>query len=246
MWRCTFCGTENSNNSNFCMKCGGSKKCIEPKPKRDKTKYFLLAIIGVLSVALALAIFVIFRSASTSEAAPTPAPTKNTTYIQGALQTPASIATPAPKHEYMWTEWSSWSSDPVVSSSTREVETRANKTVIGYNMVHYGTQQAKDPHYRMFRDYSIGGEYSFYGARESYGEKHLTKYVTAREFYYATPYSGNGSWVSITYNGENYQGYQMSSSTAYNFGDDNKVWFIESEDYYTTTEYRYRDYIMVS
>lgn len=38
----------------------------------------------------------------------------------------------------------------------------------------------------------------------------------------------------------------MSSSTAYNFGDDNKVWFIESEDYYTTTEYRYRDYIMVS
>lgn len=246
MWRCTFCGTENSNNSNFCMKCGGSKKCIEPKPKRDKTKYFLLAIIGVLSVALALAIFVIFRSASTSEAALTPAPTKNTTYIQGALQTPEPTATPEPKHEYMWTEWSSWSSNPVTSSSTREVETRTNQTVTGYNMVHYGTQQAKDPHYRMFRDYSIGGEYSFYGARESYGEKHLTKYVTAREFYYATPYSGNGSWVSITYNGENYQGYQMSSSTAYNFGDDNKVWFIESEDYRITTEYRYRDYIMVS
>lgn len=240
MWRCNSCGTENKSDSSFCKNCGS------PKPKRDKTKYFLFAIIGILSVALVLSAFAIIRLASSSKAAPTPAPTKNTTYIQGALQTPASIATPAPKHEYMWTEWSSWSSDPVVSSSTREVETRANKTVIGYNMVHYGTQQAKDPHYRMFRDYSIGGEYSFYGARESYGEKHLTKYVTAREFYYATPYSGNGSWVSITYNGENYQGYQMSSSTAYNFGDDNKVWFIESEDYYTTTEYRYRDYIMVS
>lgn len=113
-------------------------------------------------------------------------------------------------------------------------------------MVHYGTQQAKDPHYRMFRDYSIGGDYSFYGARKSYGEKHLTRYVSAEEFYYATSYPGNGSWVSITYNGENYQGYQMSSSTAYNFGDDNKVWFIESEDYRITTEYRYRDYIMVS
>ena len=240
MWRCNSCGTENKSDSSFCKNCGS------PKPKRDKTKYFLLAIIGILSVALVLSTFAIIRLVSSSKAAPPPAPTKNTTYIQSALQTPASIATPAPKHEYMWTEWSSWSSDPVVSSSTREVETRANKTVIGYNMVHYGTQQAKDPHYRMFRDYSIGGEYSFYGARESYGEKHLTKYVTAREFYYATPYSGNGSWVSITYNGENYQGYQMSSSTAYNFGDDNKVWFIESEDYRITTEYRYRDYIMVS
>ena len=161
MWRCNSCGTENKSDSSFCKNCGS------PKPKRDKTKYFLLAIIGILSVALALAIFVIFRSVLPSKAAPTPAPTKNTTYIQSALHTPEPTATPEPKHEYMWTEWSSWSSDPVVSSSTREVETRANKTVIGYNMVHYGTQQAKDPHYRMFRDYSIGGDYSFYGARNS-------------------------------------------------------------------------------
>lgn len=246
MWRCNSCGTENSNNYPYCVKCGNSRDYSKSKPKRDKTKYFLFAIIGILLVALVLSAFAIIRLASSSKAVPTPAPTKNTTYIQGTLQTPASTATPEPKHEYMWTEWSSWSSNPVTSSSTREVETRTNQTVTGYNMVHYGTQQAKDPHYRMFRDYSIGGDYSFYGARESYGEKHLTKYVTAREFYYATPYSGNGSWVSITYNGENYQGYQMSSSTAYNFGDDNKVWFIESEDYYTTTEYRYRDYIMVS
>ena len=234
MWRCNSCGTENKSDSSFCKNCGS------PKPKRDKTKYFLLAIIGILSVALVFSTFAIIRLVSSSKAAPPPAPTKNTTYIQSALHTPE------PKHEYMWTEWSSWSSNPVTSSSTREVETRTNQTVTGYNMVHYGTQQAKDPHYRMFRDYSIGGDYSFYGARKSYGEKHLTRYVSAEKFYYATPYSGNGSWVSITYNGENYQGYQMSSSTAYNFGDDNKVWFIESEDYRITTEYRYRDYIMVS
>lgn len=240
MWRCNSCGTENKSDSSFCMNCGS------PKPKRDKTKYFLLAIIGILSVALVLSTFAIIRLVSSSKAAPPPAPTKNTTYIQSALHTPEPTATPEPKHEYMWTEWSSWSSNPVTSSSTREVETRTNQTVTGYNMVHYGTQQAKDPHYRMFRDYSIGGDYSFYGARKSYGEKHLTRYVSAEKFYYATPYSGNGSWVSITYNGENYQGYQMSSSTAYNFGDDNKVWFIESEDYRITTEYRYRDYIMVS
>ena len=246
MWRCNSCGTENSNNYPYCVKCGNSRDYSKSRPKRDKTKYFLLAIIGILSVALVFSTFVIIRSASSSNAALTPAPTKNTTYIQSALHTPEPTATPEPKHEYMWTEWSSWSSNPVTSSSTREVETRTNQTVTGYNMVHYGTQQAKDPHYRMFRDYSIGGDYSFYGARKSYGEKRLTRYVSAEEFYYATSYAGNGSWVSITYNGENYQGYQMSSSTAYNFGDDNKVWFIESEDYRITTEYRYRDYIMVS
>ena len=147
MWRCNSCGTENKSDSSFCKNCGS------PKPKRDKTKYFLLAIIGILSVALVFSTFAIIRLVSSSKVAPPPAPTKNTTYIQSALHTPEPTA---------------------------------------------------------------------------------------------TPYSGNGSWVSITYNGENYQGYQMSSSTAYNFGDDNKVWFIESEDYYTTTEYRYRDYIMVS
>lgn len=226
MWRCDLCGTENGNNYTFCMKCGNIRDYRKPKTKTkgDNTEKFLFAI-GVLSIAIAIA-FAVSR-----------------------IVKPASLSNAAPEHEYMlteWSDWSDWSSNPVTSSSTREVETRTNKTVAGYNMVHYGTQQAKDPYYRMFRDYSIGGEYNLYGARESYGEKHLTRYVSAEQFYHATQYAGNGSWVSITYNGENYQGYQMSSYTAYNFGDDNKVWFIESEDYNTTTEYRYRDCVSVN
>ena len=35
-----------------------------------------------------------------------------------------------------------------------------------------------------------------------------------------------------------YAGYQRGTTTAYNFGDDKYVWFVESAVY--TTEYRYR------
>ena len=71
MWRCNSCGTENKSDSSFCKNCGS------PKPKRDKTKYFLLAIIGILSVALVFSTFAIIRLVSSSKAAPPPAPTKN-------------------------------------------------------------------------------------------------------------------------------------------------------------------------
>ena len=47
--------------------------------------------------------------------------------------------------------------------------------------------------------------------------------------------------VEISYGGEIYRGYQMGTSTAYNFGDDKYVWFIESEDTQAVTEYRYRE-----
>lgn len=57
----------------------------------------------------------------------------------------------------------------------------ADYGVIGYNMVLYVTQTDADPHYRIFRSFSINGNFSCYGARRSYGEKHLTKYVTASQ-----------------------------------------------------------------
>ncbi len=61
--------------------------------------------------------------------------------------------------------------------------------IIGYNMVHYGTQTTTSPHYRMFRNYSINKLYSYYGARESYGEKHYTWYVDANMLSRAKPMS---------------------------------------------------------
>ena len=127
--------------------------------------------------------------------------------------------------------WSSWSTTPIYASSTRQVETR--QVVAGYNMVHYGTQTASSPHYRMFRDYSIKGYFDYFGARYSYDEKHLTRYVSASAMAYAKTYAP-GTLIT-----GNYCGYQKGTSTAYNFGDDKYVWFIAGTVY--TTEYRYRN-----
>ena len=97
--------------------------------------------------------------------------------------------------------------------------------IIGYNMVHYGTQMAVSPNYRMFRNYSINGEYGNYGARESYGEKHFTRYVNADMLADAKTYE-LGSLIK-----GDYAGYQEGTETAYSFGDDKYVWFIESPVY---------------
>ncbi len=103
----------------------------------------------------------------------------------------------------------------------------------GYNMVHYGTQMDESPHYRMFRSYSIQGCFGDYGARDSYGEKQFTKFVTPEELATATEYA-EGTFINTSY-----AGYQMGRGTAYNFGDDKYVWFIGST--VQTKEYRYRD-----
>ena len=92
-------------------------------------------------------------------------------------------------------------------------------------MVHYGTQMASSPHYRMFRNYSINRAYSYYGARESYGEKHFTRYVDAYMLSYAKTYEP-GTLIK-----GDYPGYQKGTDTEYSFGDDKYVWFIESPVY---------------
>lgn len=140
------------------------------------------------------------------------------------------IVYPDAKPSPAYGSWSMWSRNPVFPSPNREVETRT--VIVGYNMVHYGTQEAASPHYRMFRNYSIKGSFQYYGARDSYGEKHFTKYVSAAAFFPATTYEP-GTFIK----GE-YAGYQCGTSTAYYFGDDKYVWFVESVEY--ATEYRYR------
>lgn len=100
-----------------------------------------------------------------------------------------------------------------------------SQRIIGYNMVHYGTQTATSPHYRMFRNYSINKHYDYYGARESYGEKHYTRYVEAYMLSQARTYE-----PGVLIQGD-YAGYQKGTDTAYYFGDDKYVWFIESPVY---------------
>lgn len=130
-----------------------------------------------------------------------------------------------------WGNWSSWSTTRVYATDTRQVEMRT--VVVGYNMVHYGTQMDASPHYRMFRNYSIKTHLGDYGARASYGEKHFTRYATPGMLSYAVQYEP-GEFIK-----GDYAGYQKGTDTAYSFGDDKYVWFIEST--VERTEYRYRE-----
>ena len=127
--------------------------------------------------------------------------------------------------------WSNWSTTPISASAGIEVQTRT--VVKEYHMVHYGTQAAEPPYVRMFRNYSILGSFDKYGARDSYGEKHFTRTVTAEELDRATKYQ-----PGLLIPGD-YTGYQKGSDVAYYFGDDKYVWFIESFD--PVIEYRYRN-----
>ena len=129
-----------------------------------------------------------------------------------------------------WSSWSSWSRTPVSATDTRQIETRT--VITAYNMVHYGTQKAESPYYRVFRNFSVRNNMDAYGARASYGEKHFTRTVTPSELSNAVKYEPG------VYIYGDYPGYQEGTSTAYYFGDDKYVWFVESTQ--RTTEYRYR------
>ena len=244
MWYCKN-GHENSDNYNFCAKCGLPKNTNQQREKTLDRKIVIIA--ACLIVIAALSAWILFLPDPLPTVRPTstimPTVRPASTPVPTAKPTLVPAATSAPK--YIWSEWSSWSTNPVSSSSTREVETRQGRTLIGYNMVHYGTQQAVEPYYRMFRDYSINGNFDKYGARASYAEKHLTKYVSVAQMNWAVSYPANGAFINLTYNGESYGGFQMGTSTAYNFGDDNKVWYIESEKYSVVTEYRHRDLVTI-
>ena len=132
-----------------------------------------------------------------------------------------------------WGAWSSWSTTPVYETATRQVETRT--TVKGYNMFHYRTQYRDAPYPRVFRDYSINGDYDWKYSRQSYGEKYLERYATATELSNAETFSPDSKHV---YNGR-HPGYQDGTTIAYAFPDDEFMWFIKSKD--QVTEYRYRD-----
>ncbi len=144
-----------------------------------------------------------------------------------------TTVTTAPGVSYGWGSWSSWSTTRAYASDTRQVEMRT--VAVGYNMVHYGTQMANEPHYRMFRNYSIKDHLGDYNARASYGEKHFTRYITPGMLSYAVQYEP-GTFIK-----GDYAGYQKGTTTAYSFGDDKYVWFIESAE--ERTEYRYRDWV---
>jgi hypothetical protein len=131
-----------------------------------------------------------------------------------------------------WSEWSSSAPNPGANAN-RQVETRS--VVTGYNMSVYQTQEAASPYNRVFRDHSINGNYSGYGARSSYGEFHYTATATKSETDNAAKYS-NGAYIS---GGVGQSGYHRGNGTIYVV--QGRAYFIASE--ITSTEYRYRDRI---
>lgn len=140
-----------------------------------------------------------------------------------------------------WGPWSEWSSTPVTASSTRQVETKEST---GYEMTVYVTQEDAAPYFRNFRDYSISGDYERYGARSSYGEKHINCQVSLEQLASAASY-GPGEFI---FNDDLYVGgYNLSSSTAYvmpiALDSQGRYYplFIERE--LSGTLYRYRDRI---
>lgn len=130
-----------------------------------------------------------------------------------------------------WGWWSEWSTKPVRSSATREVEQR--QVLAGYNMFHYRTQFRDEPYWRVFRNFSVNGDYDALYSRHSYGEKYVERYVTVSELADATTVKPD-SWN--VYPGK---GFQDGVTTAFDFGDDEYLWFIDSAVY--ETMYRYRD-----
>lgn len=154
---------------------------------------------------------------------------------------PLSSPKPAASHEpeYYWGEWSEWSTKPVNQAEDCQVETRQVQEIIGYYVYHYRTQTEDAPYYRVFRNFSINGVYDEY-ARSSYGEKYASKYVTVSQMQAANTYSPSDSrYDSIRFNGKYWKAYQRGNETAYGFGDDEFLWYIDSEDTAVHTEYRY-------
>ncbi len=138
-----------------------------------------------------------------------------------------------PTQDDRWGSWSAWSDVPFPCSSTKEVETHT--VVAGFNMFHYRTQFRDEPYYRVFRNFSVNGDYDALYSRYSYGEKYVERFVTFSELEHATAVSPD-SWN--IYPGK---GYQDGVTIAYDFQDDEFLWFIS--DAVLVTKYRYRDFI---
>ena len=130
-----------------------------------------------------------------------------------------------------WSPWSDWSTGEVKSSGTREVEQR--QILAGYTMFHYRTQFRDEPYWRVFRNFSVNGDFDALYSRHSYGEKYVERTVTTSELDNATCISPD-SWNVVPG-----KGFQDGVTTAFDFHDDEYLWFIGSAVYETV--YRYRD-----
>ena len=105
-------------------------------------------------------------------------------------------------------------------------------------MYYFCTQSSSSPYYRHYREFSINGNWSAYGARSSYGEHTNGKVIDVATFNSATAVSPGSLSKG------QYAGYNKGGLTGYNFsGDGGYLWYKGDAvtNNYTVTMYRYRD-----
>ncbi|MBQ2959746.1 MAG: hypothetical protein IJE09_00800 [Oscillospiraceae bacterium] len=152
-------------------------------------------------------------------------------------------STPTPTLVESWGEWSDWTTDIPESKENRQIDQR--ETIIGYNMVVYVTQEAREPYYRNFRDYSIKDNLKAYGARESYSEKCFNLFVSEELLNSSKKYS-QGTFIPYI-DEEHVEGYNRGNDVAYvieaPIDSEGRCYPFFVKDTETETQYRYRDKI---
>lgn len=139
-----------------------------------------------------------------------------------------------------WGPWSEWSSSIPSESDSRQIEERK---VTSYIMEVYVTQEDVAPNYcRVFRHFSINKDFQSYGARKSYGEKHIQTTVSEEEFNKAIKFGKE----YIDFDSEKYvKGYNVSSQPAYvmeiELDEQGRYYPLFVKDKITEVQYRYRD-----
>lgn len=211
-WVCKKCGSSNEDTFSFCSSCGADRRSGPGKTGDGSKIPPYVWVIGAAVVCVAAFVLSLFILPGQYEpmveppvATMLPVVTQAPVYTQPPVyvtQKPVYV-TPAP------------TAPPQNSSQqvTWQPPVTQTNPVKGYNMVIYVTQEAKSPYTRVFRNFSIGGNYEYYGARSSYGEKHFEIQITPDQLNRAEKY-GPGAFIPNI--GEQYVGgYNATSDAAY-------------------------------
>ncbi len=129
---------------------------------------------------------------------------------------------------YNYSGWSSWSASAIAGSELREVETKTENYVSGYQIRCWLTQAASSPYYRHYWDYNRGAE------RASYGVHVHNKDVSVSTW---------NSYVNIAPGGKSagtYSGYNKAGQYG-RYSSDGIIWYPYNTLYGQTTYYRYQD-----
>ncbi|MBP3412134.1 MAG: peptidoglycan-binding protein, partial [Oscillospiraceae bacterium] len=129
---------------------------------------------------------------------------------------------------YNYSGWSSWSASAIAASELREVETKQESYVSGYQIRCWLTQATTSPYYRHYWDYNRGAE------RASYGVHVHDKAVSVSTW---------NSYKNVSPGGKSsgtYSGYNKAGQNG-RYSSDGIIWYPYNTQSGSTTYYRYQD-----